>query len=156
MPDVHEQAIDEIVAGIKGLKLPGIPAEEVRKRRLEHRIESDGRTTIHNWERGITVFPMQEVESAGTNLREDIGYGVGVVIAIPTDSSQSAGLGRALEIRAKIRRKFIHQRLGTVSLSGGMYLTTKVQHLPINQPREANQYEASSLLIRCWMREPRG
>jgi hypothetical protein len=61
-----------------------------------------------------------------------------------------------LEARAKIRRKFIHQRMTTVSLSGGMFLTTKVGHLQINQPRGPHSYEASSLLIRCWMREPRG
>lgn len=152
--DVYQQCLNELVTKTRGLKL-GFPDAEVRARRLEHKVESDGRVTIQVWERGITFFPMQEAESAGTNLREDIGYGCGCVIVLPADHGSADNLGKVLEARAKIRRKFIHQRMD-VTLSGGMYLTTKVQHLPINQPRDAHQYEASSLLIRCWIREPRG
>jgi hypothetical protein len=153
--DVHEMCLNELVRKTQGLGL-GFPASEIRKRRLEHRIESDGSRTIHNWERGITFFPLQEQESPGTNAREDIGYGCGCLIVLPADHGSAENLGKVLEARAKIRRAFIHQRMENVSLSGGMYLTTKVAHLPINQPRGPHSYEASSLLIRCWMREPRG
>jgi hypothetical protein len=153
--DVHEQCLNELVTETQGLKT-GFPANEIRAARLQYKVESDGRVSIQTWERGITFFPLQEQESAGTNLREDIGYGCGCVIVLPADHGPGESLGRVLETRAKIRRKFIHQRLDTPSLSGGMYLTTKVQHLQINQPRGPHVYEASSLLIRCWMREPRG
>jgi len=152
--DVHEQFLNELVEKTQGLTL-GFPASEIRTRRLEHKVESDGRVTIQTWEQGITFFPMQEAESAGTNLREDIGYGCGCVIVLPADHGSAENLGKVLEARSKIRRKFIHQRM-KANLSGGMYLTTKVQHLPINQPRDGHQYEASSLLIRSWIREPRG
>jgi len=152
--DVHEKFLDELVEKTKGLAL-GFPESEIRNRRLEHKVESDGRVTIQTWEQGVTFFPMQEAESAGTNLREDIGYGCGCVIVLPADHGSADNLGKVLEARSKIRRKFIHQRMDAL-LSGGMYLTTKVQHLPINQPRDGHQYEASSLLIRCWIREPRG
>ena len=155
MPDVHEQCLDEIVAGIKGLKL-WTPAEEVRKRRLEYKLTTDGRVMLREWERGITVFPIQEMEAAGTHNKHDIGYGCGCVIALPADHGQADNIGRMLEARAKIRRRFIHQKLTTIQLTGGYYLTTKVQNLPINQPRESHRFEASSLLIRCWMREPWG
>jgi hypothetical protein len=152
--DVHQKCLNELVEKTRGLKL-GFADTEIRARRLEYKKESDGRVTITPMERGITFFPVQEAESAGTNLREDIGYGCGCVIVLPADHGSAENLGKVLEARAKIRRKFIHQRMDA-TLSGGMYLTTKVQHLPINQPREDHQYEASSLLIRCWMREPRG
>ena len=155
MADVHEQCLDELVAITKGLKL-SVPADQIRKRRLEHKVESNGQTTIHTWEPGITFFPMQEVEAPGTHGREDIGYGCGCIIVLAADHGPSANIGRAIEFRAKIRRKVISQKLTTVQISGGYYLTTKVSHLPINQPRGPHSYEASSLLIRCWVRESRG
>lgn len=154
MADVHEQCLDELVKITKGLKLP-VPAEEVRKQRLDHKVESDGRVTIHTWEKGIIWFPIQELEAPGTTGREDIGYGCGCLICLATDHKLTENVASALECRAKIRRKIIHQRLN-VTISGGYYLTTKVSHLPINQPRGPHVYEASSLLARCWMRESRG
>jgi hypothetical protein len=151
--DIHEQCLNELVATTKGLKL-GL---DVRARRLDHEISSDGRITIQHWEKGITFFPLQEQESSNETIsRNDIGYGCGCLIALGNETSLSANLGRAPEIRAKIRRKFIDQKLFKVSIVGGYYLTTKVSHLQINQPREGHHWEASSLLIRCWVREPRG
>jgi len=155
MADVHEQCLDELVKITQGLQLADVKADEIRKRRLEYKVESDGRIRINTWERGITFFPMQELEAPGTHGRDDIGYGCGCVIAFGTDHGPGANVGRASECRARIRRKVINQKLN-IELSGGYYLTTKVAHLPINQPRESHRYEASSLLIRCWMREPRG
>jgi hypothetical protein len=153
--DVLEQCLNELVIGTKGLKL-GLPPEEVRKRRLEYKITSDGRVVIKEWERGVTFFPIPEAEAAGTTGRDDIGYGIGCVIVLGSDSGQSANVGLASEIRAKIRRRFIHQRLTTVTVSGGYYLTTTFSHQQINLPREAHRFEASSQLIRCWVRESRG
>ncbi len=150
--DVHEQMLDEIVAGIRGLKLP-IPDDEIQKRRGPYQVNGDKTITPY---RGISVYPTQEQEAPGTHGKEDIGYAVGVAIILPADHSFTANVGKVLECRSRIRRRFIHQRLTKPALSGGYYLTTKVAHLPINLPREAHKYEASSLLIRCWMREPRG
>lgn len=155
MPDICEQCLDELVSKTKGLQLPGIRAEEVRKRRLEYKVSTNGKISIKEWEKGITFFPIAEAEAAGTTGRDDIGYGIGCVIVLSPDSGQSANTGRASEIRAKIRREFIHQRLTTVTLSGGYYLTTKFQHGQIHLPREAHRFEASTVLIRCWVRESR-
>lgn len=152
MADVHEQCLQELVRQTRGLKLP-IADAEIAARRLPWTTNGDRSVTIH---RGITFYPLEEAESAGTNEREDIGYPCGCAIILAADAGTADNLGKVLECRAKIRRKFIHQRLDKVTLSGGLYLTTKVSHLQINLPREAHRYEASSLLIRCWMREPRG
>lgn len=156
MSDIHEQCLDALVRATKGLKLPSVPAEEIRKRRLEYRLTTDGRVSLREWERGVTFFPIQEMEAAGTIGRNDIGYGCGCVIVLPADHGQSALVGRAPEIRAKIRRKFIDQKLTIPGMNGLFYQTTKVAHLPLNQPRDAHRFEVSSLLIRCWVREPRG
>jgi hypothetical protein len=155
MADVLEQCLDELVAGTKGLKL-SIVAEEIRKQRLEYQLTSDGHLSIKQWQRGIIFFPMPEAEAPGTHGRDDIGYGIGLAIALPVDSGQATNTGRASEIRAKIRRRFVHQRLTTVTLSGGYYLTTGFSHLQIHLPREAHRFEVSAALIRCWMRESRG
>ncbi len=150
--DIHEQCLDEIVAAIRGLKLP-IPADEIQKRRGAYQVNGDQTITPY---KGISVYPAEENEAPGTHAKEDIGYACGVAIILPADHAFTAAVGKVLECRSKIRRRFIHQRLFKPSLTGGYYLTTKVSHLPINLPREAHRYEASSLLIRCWMREPRG
>jgi hypothetical protein len=150
--DVHEQSLLELVRISRGLQLP-ITGDEIQARRLPWDIKGDRTSVIH---RGITFFPQQEIESAGTNVREDIGYPCGCAIILPTDHGTRENLGKVLACRAKIRRRFIHQRLENVLLDGGVYLTTKVSHLQINQPREAHAFEVSLLLIRCWMREPRG
>jgi hypothetical protein len=150
--DVHEQCLHELVKLTRGLKLP-IASDEIVARRLPWVVNGDRSVTVH---KGITFYPSEETESAGTNEREDIGYPCSCAIILAADHGTADNLGKVLECRAKIRRRFIHQRLDRVTLAGGHYLTTKVSHQPINLPREAHRYEASSLLIRCWMREPRG
>lgn len=150
--DVHEQCLREIRDRIVGLKL-SIPASEIQVRRGY--MQQNGDRTITPFT-GISIYPEQEREAPGTIGKEDIGYGCGVAIILPADHAFTENVGKALECRAKIRRKFVHQKLLTVKLGDGYYLTTHVSHLPINIPREAHRYEASSLLIRCWMREPRG
>jgi hypothetical protein len=150
--EVHEQCLDELVKVTRGLQLP-ITGDQVQARRLPWSTMGDGTVVIHQ---GITWFPHEETESAGTNVREDIGYGCGCAIILPADHGTRDNLGKIPYCRARIRRRFIHQRLDNVTLDGGHYLTTKVSHLQINQPREAHAYEVSLLLIRCWMREPRG
>lgn len=149
---VFEQCLNELVKVTRGLKLP-IAGDMIQARRMPWHTAGDGTVVIHQ---GITFFPQEEQESAGTNVREDIGYPCGCAIILPADHGTRDNLGKVLECRERIRRKFIHQRLDNVVLDGGHYLTTKVAHLQINQPREAHNYEVSLLLIRCWMREPRG
>jgi len=144
MADSHEVCLDELVKIAQGLSLV-VKADEIRKRRVEYKLESDGRMTIRTWEPGITFFPLQEVQSRGTISKEDVGYGCGCLICLPTDHEYGENVGAALECRSKIRRKIIHQRLTVNLLSGAYYLTTKVEHLPINQPRGPHVYEASSL-----------
>src|SRR5688572_20631144 len=111
--DVHEQCLEELCRVTQGLKLP-IAADEQKVRRLAYVMTrgTDGRMTVvvEQIPKGITWFPITETESAGTNEREDIGYGCGCAIALPADTSQFANVGKVLECRARIRRRFIHQR----------------------------------------------
>lgn len=150
--DVHEQCLAEIRERIAGLKLD-VPADTIVVRRHYQQRTGDKQSLPYV---GITIYPEQEREGVGTHGREDIGYGCGVAIILATDHASTRAIGRATTMRALIRREFVHQKMEKVRLGDGCYLTTKVSHLPINIPHEAHRYEASSLLIRCWMREPRG
>ncbi len=150
--DVHEQCLNQLVTVTKGLELP-FPSDTICARRMWYLKKDGGHLTPYL---GITFWPQQEQEAAGTTGREDIGYGCGCAIILGADPALKDNLGKVLEARAKIRRRFIHQRLDNVELQGGYVLTTKVGHLQINEPLETHRYEASFLLIRCWMREPRG
>lgn len=151
-PDIHEQCLNELVRVTKGLQLP-LPADTILARRLWYIRGDKGSLTPYN---GITFWPLPESEAPGTFGKDDIGYGCGCAIVLPSDHALVANKGKALYCRARIRRRFIHQRLANVSLDGAYYLTTKVEHLQINQPLETHRFEASFLTIRCWMREPRG
>ena len=149
---VFDTCLSELAKQTKAIEALGIPADEIVVRRLPWS-DNGTQTVVH---RGITFYPLEEQEAPGTNVREDIGYPCGCAIILPADHGTAAHVAKVLDCREKIRRRFIHQRLSGVTLTGGTYLTTKVQHLQINLPREAHRYEVSSLLIRCWMREPRG
>lgn len=151
-PDVHEQCLQELVRVTKGLALP-LAADTIRVRRLWYIKGDQGNITP---QQGITFWPLVEREAAGTFGRDDIGYGCGCAIVFAADHALTANVGKSLVCRAKIRRKFIHQRISNVTLTDGYYLTTLVEPLAINEPLETHRFEASFLTIRCWMREPRG
>lgn len=149
-PDVHEKCLDELLRLTKGLRLP-FPADEICKRRMWFVRDDKGHLTPYP---GVTFWPLQEAEAPGTMSREDIGYGCGCAVVIPSDHALKSVVGKSPYCRARIRRKVIHQRLD-VTQTGMTYLTTKVAHLQINQPLLA-RFEASLLRIVCWMRETRG
>jgi hypothetical protein len=144
MAEVHSSFMNAVLERIKGLELPGHPRPVIRRWPW-----SD--THIHS---GITIHPTPESEAPGTNEREDIGYGVGVTMILPTDHGMTENVERIPIWRAKIRRAFINQRL-RVKFDGASEHVCKVEHGNFPLPREAHKYEVSSLIIRCWMRESR-
>lgn len=151
MADVQKQCEDAVVSVIRSLSLKGLQASEiVARRRAWHQL-GDGTWVIH---RGITVFPEPEVEAPGTNEREDIGYGIGVAMIVPTTHNTSEGRDLVTTWRAALRRKIYHDALSIV-LPSGLYLQTKVSHRELVLPKDADRFEVSGLLIRCWMRESR-
>lgn len=148
---VHQNCLELIAETIKGLALDRLAPEEVVVCRKPWKDEGNGNVVI---DRGIRIHKAPEAEAAGTNERDDIGYGCFVTMIVPTDESQAENTDLVGAWRATIRREFLHARLD-VSLDDGQYVTTKVSHGEIDVPKEAHRYEVSTLLIRCWMREPR-
>jgi len=146
---VHYQCLLAIRNGIIDLSLDGFQPNEIQVRSSPWSSES-----IY---RGITVHDLEEDEAAGTNQREDIGYACAATIIIGNDHAVGEGIDTLAEMRARIRRRFVHQAIASVSLVGGIYLTTTVGKSPMRLPKQWDDtYLLSSLVIRCWMREPRG
>lgn len=152
MPDsVQKQCEDAVIAAIKTLNLTGVQEAEIVARRRPWRVLGDGSVEMF---RGITVHPIEETEAPGTNEREDIGYGVGVTMVVPSDLKLTEGRDKVYAWREAIRRKLYHDVL-SITFAGGLYLQTKISHNQLVMPKEADRYEFSSLLVRCWMREGR-
>lgn len=152
MPDIQGQAEDRVLAIIQGMQLPWPGTDEIRARRLPWDQQGGGTIVIH---RGITVYPLKPVYAAGTNEREDVGYGVGIAFIAPADHSTRENRHRIADVRAKIRRKIVEDRLSLPLISGATYIQTKVADGDVNIPQDSHRYEVSGLTVRCWVREPR-
>lgn len=148
---IQVQIEDKIVAVIKAMQLEWPAPELVVARRLPWDVMGDKATTIHS---GITVFPLPPREAPGTNLREDIGYGVGIAFIAPADHSYTMNRGRVPAAREAVRRKLIYDRF-TVQLVGGDFCQIKLIEPEVAVPKEAHQYEVSLIALRAWVREPR-
>lgn len=150
MPSVAAQAVDEIAEEIG--KLENASNFGVFRRALL----SDDKGQWSNLQSGIYVFDSaEEDEAAGTNERDDIGYGISVVIVKGTSGGISEGLESLRDFREKVRRRFHNQRLRKVVLEGSHHCTCRVSHGPRRQRTKDDRYEISSLIIRVWMREAR-
>ena len=99
---------------------------------------------------GITVHPTTEVEYAGTNERDDIGYGIAVTFIANDDNDVTEDdlLG---DWRQKVRKKLVHQKLAgidgscTVLWEPGEYDKDNKKNLSV-----------STMLFRVIVRETRG
>lgn len=144
--DIHLQCCEEVARTIRLLKL--MPDDQVIVRRRPY-------TKADDVFRGIVCAPVEEREAPGTNIREDIGYGVLVVDAIGSDASLRENAGTAAERRTAIRRRLIHTRLN-ITAEGCHYSQTKIEPGELNEiPRGIERHELSFFVARCWVRESR-
>lgn len=151
MSDFHTDCLNEVKRQICTLKLTGLTPKEIAIVRQPWNKKGDGTLVIH---RGISIHPEREVEIAGTNKSEDIGYGVGVTMIMPANHALSE-LGNVTEWRRLIRRKFISQRLSNLRVQSGHVCPCTVEHAEFPRDFDDHKYEISSLLIRVWVRETR-
>ena len=102
-----------------------------------------------HWYPGITIHRSVEREFAGTNERDDIGYGVQITMVLD-NSADPTETDIFSDWRQKIRKAFIHQRLSGVT----SVCTCLVEPGPVykNVPED---YDVSTLLIRVISRETR-
>lgn len=151
MSDFHQDSLTAIKTAIVALGLTGLQTGEVQIIRAA--ITRKGDKTIKP-QRGITLYPDKEVQQAGTNRSEDIGYGCGVLIALPADHAGTA-MGNVNEWRRLIRRRFINQRLSVTAPSNGHHCICTVEHGDFADDFDDHKFEIGTLIIRVWTRETR-
>ncbi len=148
---VQVQIEDKLVSIIKGMQLDWPAPDLVVARRLPWDTLGDKTTVYHV---GISVFPTPPREAPGTNLRDDIGYGIGIAFIAPADHSTTMNRDRVPAAREAVRRKIIYDRL-SIELTGGCFCQIKLIEPDVNMPKDAHRYEISILAVRAWVRESR-
>ncbi|RCS43938.1 hypothetical protein DTL42_18300 [Bremerella cremea] len=131
---------------IVGLDLPGLTDETIRLQSFpanfsDHRLLS-----------GAFLCPADEQEGdAGTNQSSDIGYGFSFTMLQKANSQLGQSqLSSLLAWREAVRRHFHHQ---SPLASSGCYRCTVESTEAIVPGAWAKQYDASTLIIRCWVLE---
>ena len=139
MSSTQKDVLDAVATVITTLSLTDCEAVEVRN------APTDGA----QWYPGITVHPVRENELAGTNARDDIGYGIQVTMVVNSDNNLDEDdlFGTW---RQTIRKAFIHQKLAAITGS----CTCLVEPGPVYVDNEKN-YDIGTLVIRAIVRESR-
>jgi len=139
MSSTHKDILDAVQTAIDALSLTD--CEEVAVRA----VPKDGGEFYH----GITVSPVAEQEFAGTNTREDIGYGVQITMVVANDVDPTEG-DLLTTWRQTIRKKFIHQKIASITT----VTTCLVEPGPVyaNTPEHL---DISTMIIRVISRETR-
>lgn len=152
MASIQKECEDAFVTTIQGLDLTGVTDAEIVARRDP--FQRDGSGKIVSIHRGITIHPVPESERAGTNEREEVGYGVGITMVVPYDHSGTTNRDVIPAWRSAIRRKIIRDTI-TITESGANFCDLTWEHGRISVPREMHQWEVSTMVGRCWVRQTR-
>ena len=138
-----------LVTAIQALNLTLIPSNEIVARRRPYNL-----TGVF---RGITIHPLEdgEIESHGTEAREDIGYPFGISIYVGNDHSVLENIDKVPLWKETIRRKIINRRTSVTLPSGDTNLITQMAGGKLHLPKEEWRYELSTMFVRCWAREAR-
>jgi len=141
------ECLEAVRDRIQGLELTGLFDERVRVRRLPH----DGEQFFP----GITVHPVTEVYSQGSNMLESVGYGCSVTMVVNNDNDQDYLLDRLLTWRQTIRRSFVEDH--TITGVTGQIYRVGVEHGHVIDWKTLydRNVDVSSLVIRCWLLESR-
>lgn len=152
---VHYRCLTAVQARIRALSLSGIENANVLVKKLP--IEKWAFRDTGLGLPGVLVTPQRETMDprAGTNIRDDVGYGVLVTVcqADNQDHTLEAGLSERILWREKVARAFRSQRLSGVS---EVYTCRIEPGDPLIPAAWLQQVHASALLLRFLSREVRG
>lgn len=138
---LFKQVLDAVKTAIDGLSLSGTPTVTVQKQPW----------SPNSVAAGITVCPAVEQLGDGTNIRNDVGYGVLVAMCQPSNHDLTTGVETLLKWRQKILRAFHN----TTALAAVAY-SSAVEPGPVfDWGAFLNQWDTSILIIRVKTREAR-
>lgn len=148
-PAVWQRCLSAVQARIQALLLDGLDSANV----VIAKLPSDQWSTLP----AIMISPVDRETlepTAGTNVRDDVGYPVQITILAADNQEPLADLDRHLGWREQIQRAFRYQRLDAV----GEIITTICEPRTVIDPTawlEQNLY-LSAFVLRFVAREPRG
>lgn len=146
MPATFETLWDAVKTNIVDLGLTGLGSAQIRQQQVPNNPEDNELFA------GAFVCPWTEKEGVnGTNKSNDIGYGFHVTMVKSSNHSLDKTAQQTLmPWREGIRKHFHHQ---SPLIAQGCYTCT-VEHAPAVLPDAwTEQYDASALIIRCWVLE---
>lgn len=147
MTSLLTQCGDQIVSVIQALALTGIDNTEIQLRKSYY---ADSGAQIF---KGISVVPVPERESPGTNVRDDWGRGYLITCAQGTGHGSIEDIDKISTWRQSIIRAFNNKRaLSTVT---ECYICT-FEPGDMFVPKEyKDNKDVTMFVIRAWCREPR-
>lgn len=146
MPATFETLWDAVVEEIKSLDLAELPDDKIRQQQLPY---NPANGEIHE---GCFVCPATEREGPnGTNTSTDVGYGFSVTLILASNSHLGKTAQQTLlDWREKIRQHF---QYASPLRDEGSY-TCSVEFAGVVLPGAWKlQYDASALIVRCWVLE---
>lgn len=152
MASVQNQCEDAFVTAIQALSVTGVTSSEIVARRWPWAETTNGKSGIIH--RGITVHPRGWQKAKGTNVREDVGYGVGMTLCLPGDLAGTSNRDVAPAILDAIHDKLVEDRI-SITLTGGNFLTVTWDFEQLQVPKEFFNWEVSTMTAWCWVRRSR-
>lgn len=146
MTATFETLWDAVVSEIDGLDLSGLSSSTMRQQQVPNNPEDNELTA------GAFICPTTEKEGVnGTNKSNDIGYGFLITMVKASNHALNKTAQQTLmPWREGIRKHFHNQ---TPLTAQGCYNCT-VEHAPAVLPEAwTEQYDASALIVRCWVLE---
>lgn len=143
---IFMQAMEAIRDRIRTLALTGLTSDRVQVRRLPH----DGEV----YHPGITIHPVTEKYHDGSNMRENVGYGVAITMVVNCDNDQDYLLDRLLLWRETIRRHFVEDD-GMVGVANSCTLKVEMGHVIDWNDLIKDNYDVSLMVIRVYVLETR-
>jgi hypothetical protein len=142
---LQKQCGDAVVTAIQALALTGIESNEIKLRKTFTN-DKDGHVL-----KGISVCPVPERESPGTNQRDDYGYGFLIVMCQGTGHGNSQDIDKVSLWRQSTKRIFNNKRLSVTEC----YICTFEPADQFVLKKYMENKDVAMFVIRCWCREPR-
>jgi hypothetical protein len=145
--EVLVDLVDELV-----LAESDVPAVRLAKRITQHGREED---TIRIRD-GITIAPIHQAESGGTNERDDVAYRFWLAIGYGTQTDELEDYWPLASLAQALRRRFNQTRTGVTGLIGCELATTIQSNADLpNKEKLVEQIDATVYRVTVWVRETR-
>ena len=136
---------------IRSLNLTAISDDDVRVRKLPYGRGFDVDKPL------IAVCPINEEFNLGaTNERDDIGYGVAIVMLQPSNQDLESHIDRILQWRESIRKSFSCDNVNDLTgAPDSLYVVRLMPGAVFDKAAFDNQFDQSVLVLRLTSRETR-